>query len=390
MTAGVIIIVGQLTAMHNAASRFLLPIFANMVPFVGMIVAGLVFAPTYGPLSVTWGMLLGFLLVIPLLLVYTFSAFDLSARCLMLWKDVARYLFRVPLIMLAMLCFTVFQAIDAYWAPQIGTGNLAYLGYSQRILVALGSLVIVGPSAVILPRLAQAYADGRIKDLLHDTLRAVRMVIAFSLLIALSVSMLAAPLVRLLFERGAFDMHATQGVAAIMPLMMTGMVAMLCVVMVFRALYAKHDIVRASLLGILITVLYFGLSGLLSQSFGVEGIALAYALSWWLVLLLSALILWRGYMKMIFCKENLTFIGQLIVLVVVTGIVVEAGKYWILESNVSMGLLILQLGVVAAAAATVYFTIAIRVLGMEDVRLIYIFISSKCAMFIPESENKSI
>lgn len=390
MTAGVILLVGHLNAMHNTTRRFLLPIFASMLPIIGMIVAGLAFAPSYGPLAVAWGMLAGFLWAIPMLLIHTFPALDFSTRCLLLWKDVAAYLCRAPLIMLAMLCFAMFQSVDAYWAPQIGTGNLAYLGYSQRILVALGSLVIAGPAAVILPRLAEAYADGRIKDLLHDTRRAVRMVIAFALPVALSVSILAVPLVRLLFERGAFDQHATQGVATILPLMMVGMMAMLCVVMVFRALFAKHDIALASVLGILATALYFGLSGLLSQSLGVEGIALAYALTWWLVMFMSALMLWRGYMGMLFCRGNLIFTGQLAVLTVVTGIVVAAGRMWIVGADVGAGLLILRLSIVATLAITVYFIVAIRVLGIEDVRLIYAFLSSKCAMLMPRLEKKAI
>lgn len=387
MTAGVILIVGHLSAMHNAASRFLVPIFASMVPFIGMIVAGLTFGTACGPLAVAWGMLAGFLLVIPVLLIRTLPELDFSNLCLLMWKDVAGYLVRTPLIILAMLCFTVFQSIDAYWAPQIGTGNLAYLGYSQRILVSLGTLVIAGPAAVILPRLAEAYADGRITDLLQDTQRAVRMVTAFALPVALSVSILAAPLVQLLFERGAFDRQATQGVATILPLMMAGMMAMLCVVMIFRALFAKHDIARVSILGILTTVLYFGLSGLLSQRLGVGGIALAYALTWWLVLFLSTLILWRGYMTMIFSRENLVFASKLVLLTLITCIVVAAGKLWIVESDLRLALLILRMGIVAALAVTVYFIVAIRVLNIKDVKLIYTLLSSKFVLLAPRLRN---
>lgn len=390
ITTGVFLIVGYLNAMHNAANRFLLPVFTNMVPIIGMIVAGISFAPNYGPLAVAWGMLAGLLLVIPVLLLHTLPALDFSPKCLLLWKEATCYICRAPLIMLSMLCFTVFQSVDSYWAPQIGTGNLAILGYSQRILVALGTLVIAGPAAVILPRLAEAYLDGRIKDLLHDTLRAVRMVIAFALPVALSVSILSTPLVRLLFERGAFDQHATQGVATILPLMMVGMMAMLCVVIIFRALYAKHDITRASLLGILATVFYFTLSGLLSQHFGIEGIALSYALSWWLVLFLSVLILWRGYRRMIFCKGNLIFAGQLAVLAMVTGLVVAAGKLWVDGSDLVGEMLILRLGVVSAAAIIVYFLTAILVLEVEDVRLVYAFLSSRCSLLISRLNNKDL
>lgn len=389
MATGVILIVDYLRGMHNAARRFLIPIFASMASQIGMILAGLAFGPTYGPLAVAWGMLAGFSLVIPVLLIQTLSELDFSTRCLVQLKDVAGYLYSTPLIMLAMLCFTVFQSVDAYWAPQVGTGSLAYLGYSQRILVALGSLVIVGPAAVMLPRLAEAYAMGRIKDMLHDTRRAVWMVLAFALPVALSVSVLAAPLVRLLFERGEFDHNATQGVAAILPLMMMGMMAMLCVVMVFRALFAKHDAVRASLLGMLAAILYFSLSGLLSQRFGVEGIALAYALTWWLVLFMSALMLWRGYLAMLFCIENLVFGGQLALLAVVMGVVLLAGKQWMITANADTGLLVLQLGVVAASAFAVYFTIAIRMLSIEGVQVVYIFLRSKCEWLMSRLEKIS-
>lgn len=383
ITMGFTVVVGHLTAMHLAVRRFLLPVFASMLPVIAMILAGLIYAPTYGPRAVAWGLLIGVLLSIPVLLRYTFQSIDFSVRCLLLWKDVSGYLFRSPMIILAMLCFTAFQSIDAYWAPQVGIGNLAYLGYSQRILVAIGGLVIAGPAAVLLPRLAQAYAEGRIADLLHDTGRTVRTVIAVALPVAVYISLLAAPLVRLLFERGEFDRQATQGVAGVLPLMMTGMIGMLCVVIVFRALFSKHDIGRASMLGILATALYFVLSGLLSQQSGVKGIALAYASSWWLVLLLSGLSLWRGYMGMLFCRQNLVFAGKLAVLAGATSFVVAGGRLWIGESDLGVGLLTLKLSIVAALAAIVYLTVALRVLRIDEIRLLFTFLSAKFAFLTP-------
>jgi hypothetical protein len=95
-------------------------------------------------------------------------------------------------------------------------------------------------------------------------------------------------------------------------------------------------------------------------------------------------------MKMILCRENLVFAGQLAVLAVVTGIVVAAGRLWIVGSVVEGGLLLLRLGIVAVLAVSVYFTVAIRVLGIEDVRLIYALLSSKCALLMPQSGNKGI
>ena len=180
LTVALTPVVGHLSAMHNAARTFLLPVAVSIFPFVGMIVGGLAFGSVHGPLAIAWGMSAGYLLAIPALLLRSLPTLDFSTHCLQLWKDVAGYLIRVPMMLLAMLCFAVYQSIDAYWAPQVGTGNLSYLGYAQRILVGIGTLVIAGPSAVLLPRLAEAHAEGRVTDLLHDTARTVRAVIAFA------------------------------------------------------------------------------------------------------------------------------------------------------------------------------------------------------------------
>jgi len=387
LTAALTLVVGHLNAMHNAARIFLMPVAVSILPLVGMIVGGLAFGSAHGPLAIAWGMSAGYLLAIPALLLRSLPTLDLSTHCLRLWKDVTGYLIRAPLMLLAMLCFTVYQSIDAYWAPQVGTGNLAYLGYAQRILVGIGTLVIAGPSAVLLPRLAEAHAEGRNIDLLHDTARTVRTVIAFATPPAIFVSLLAEPLVRLCFERGAFEHQATLGVAGVLPLMMLGMVMMLCVVILFRALFSRHDLTRAALLGILATVIYFAISGFLCQRWGVKGIAIAYALSWWLVLVLAALSLWRGHMGLLLCKENRVFAKRLVLIALVMAIVVISGRYWINAPKMGSEVLLLQLALIAVLACLTYFTVAIRILKIDEVCIIYDFLFRNIVSHMPQCNS---
>ena len=164
--------------------------------------------------------------------------------------------------------------------------------------------------------------------------------------------------------------------------MMVGMIAMVGVVIIFRALFSKHDITMASLLGVIATVLYFVLSGSLIERFGVKGIALAYAISWWMLLLFSALSLWRGYFGMLLSKENSTFFVQLTVASAITSVVVTIGKFWIGETWVKGWLLLMQLSIVGISAVLVYFTVAIRILRMESICSIYRFTYSKLAAFL--------
>jgi putative peptidoglycan lipid II flippase len=373
LSVGAVLIIGQLNAICNIESSFLLPVFVGIVPFIGMLIAGLFFATTYGILAIAWGLLGGYLVAIPILLFQKYSSLRFTTESLLLRGDVVKYLTKVPLISLSMLCFTVFQSIDAFWAPGIGIGKLAYLGYSQRMLVAIGSLVIAGPAAVMLPRLSEAFADGRIIDLLKDTQLALRMILAVAMPIVICTSVLAKPLVVLLFQRGAFDQQATSGVVSILPLMMLGMLSMLCVVMIFKALFAKQDNAIASIIGISTSLLYFGFSGLFSQLMGVIGIAFAYALSWMLVLALSVLTLWRGYWEMLLRKGCLIFVAKHAVLLVVTGSVTLVGKLWIDRAEVGAKLLFCQLLLVMASAGIVYLTVALRIVKLQEVQLIFTF-----------------
>jgi putative peptidoglycan lipid II flippase len=276
-----------------------------------------------------------------------------------------------------MLCFTAFQFTDAYWAPSTGTGNLAYLGYCQRILVAVGNLIIAGPAAVILTKLAASYAAGKTKDLIQDTMRAVRMVILFAMPIAVAVSILANPVVQLLFERGAFDQQATYGVALLLPWMMLGMIAMLCVVIIFKAFFAMQDINFAAMIGGLTTAIYFILAGFFSQRFGVVGISVAYAMTWWFILLICVATLWRGEIQQVFSQANMKFAKQLLILCFLTGCVVMIGDEWIVTTNAETWVKVIELGLVAVLSAIVYFTLAIRVLKVDEICIIYVFITSK-------------
>ena len=270
-------------------------------------------------------------------------------------------------------CFTVYQAIDAYWAPHIGMGNLAYLGYAQRILVGVGTLMVAGPSAVLLPRLAEAYVQGRNIDLLQDTARGSRAVIAFATPAAIFISLLAEPLVGLLFERGAFDHRATSGVTEVLPLMMLGMVLMLCVVILFRALFSRQEVLLAAQLGILATVLYFFLSGALSRNMGVKGIAIAYALSWGVVLVLGGVGIWQG--KSSICtNENILFIRRILIINAVLAIIILLGRQWIS----SMPYPFFKLSLIFVVSFIVYFVLAVR--KIAEVYIVYSYLCSKLSL----------
>lgn len=382
VTNGFAIAAGHLAAMHNASKRFYLPVMVSILPFLFMILFGLTFGNNWGPVAITWGMLFGYVLMVLVLTKTSLLNYRLSKKLLLFWKDAVNYFTQVPLVLLGMLCFTVYQSIDAYWAPKIGDGNLAYLGYCQRILIAVGGIIIAGPFVVMVPRLSEAFNAGRLNDFMQDTGRAVRMVIAFAALFAITVSIIALPLVELLFQRGSFDAHATQGVAALMPLMMTGMVAMLSVAMLFRAFYARRDVFSPSVLGVVATITYFALSGLFSRYWGAKGIAAAYAMSWWILLIAATYLLSRKHREPLISKNNILFAVHLIISLIVVSVVVMWGMMVIVGAVQKAGFLgkVLALSLVTGSAVVTFYVMMVRVFRTPDISYIFDFVFDKLAI----------
>jgi len=181
---------------------------------------------------------------------------------------------------LALSCFATYVLIDAFWAPRIGTGNLATLGYSQRVIVGFGSLIVASPSALIVPRLARYVGTGDQAAFRALLWKAIALIGCVGGVFVLLVEIYAEPLIRVLFARGAFDLHDLIRVATTLRHMMPGALGMLIAVFLLRALFCIPGSARtAAGLGMSWTVLYFGLSGLL-RSFGTTGIADAYTWSW--------------------------------------------------------------------------------------------------------------
>jgi putative peptidoglycan lipid II flippase len=372
--AGFAIIIGYLTSMHNTARRFLLPVLASMLPFIGMILFAVSFKQDFGIVAVTWGLLAGTALAAMFLLSQALPELTITRDIVRFRKEVAGYFAKVPMVIMAMLCFSVYQTVDAYWAPKLGAGSLSYLGYCHRIAIGLGSLIIVGPSVVLVPRLAEAHQQGRHQDFLKDTGRAIRMVLVCSAPIAVTVSILAEPIIQLLFQRGAFDALATQGVAHLLPWMMTGMVPMLCVVILFRALFARHEVVATACLGILCASMYFLLSGVLSHVFMLKGIGFAYALTWWMVLCIALWHLWRSISNGV-SKENMVFMGTLLISLFFVGITIYIGSKFIINPIEELGYVDLSFRIFALCivGAVMYFLSVVQVFRIPEAELLVDF-----------------
>ena len=376
ISAGLVLIMNCLSAMQNAAKQFAIPAIVATLPYVGTISFGLWVGRSWGPIAFVWGMLVGYLAAVLVLLLQTKRDLGLSLKSFKDWQSLRAYFATMPLTIIAMLVFSAHQFIDAYWAPKLGEAALSYLGYAQRLLIGVGGIVLVAPSTVLVPRMTESISQGQTERFLNDCLRAVRTVVAFSGVSAVVISILAVPIIELVFQRGAFDHHATLGLSSILPLMMLGMTAMVGVVVLFRAIFAKPDVNAGVALGLLAAGTYFGFSGAFSRFFGLSGIAAAYAASWWLVLLVALMAFCRGQMKILISTSNSNFVLQLLITLVCIALTIYIGNILIIRPLEAIGIfsLALRVSAIAIFGLGLFYLLGVQVFRMPDVRLVFDFL----------------
>jgi putative peptidoglycan lipid II flippase len=323
------IILGFLNSVFNVEKIFTTPILLSVAVYLCIIIFCILFHKEIGTLAISYGLLAGTSFSILIAYYFLKNKIRFFPSVESHAHEMKTFFSALPSVSIAMLCFSIYQTIDAFWAPRLGTSNLSYLGYCQRILIAVGALVITGPSTVLVPRLAESIDEGRRLDFLTDIGTLLKLILSLASMVALVGSILSTEVVTILFQRGQFSAENTNGIARILPFMLSGMVFMLCVVMLFRAFFAMGINKEVILIGVSSSVFYFAFSGIGAFYLGISGISIAYLSNWILICIISVSYIFKENPKMILNKKTFEFIIKQSLLLLITGLVTYLVRYLI-------------------------------------------------------------
>ena len=191
--------------------------------------------------------------------------------------------------------------VDRFMAVAVGPGAPSYLYFAERLIYLPLGIFATALGTVLLPTLsrlaARAEFDG-IRQTVNDALRHL----AFIMLpCAVGILVLAAPIVRVIYERGDFSELSAAGTRLALQCYAPGLVLFSLLKVFIPAFYALQDMRTPVRVGIHCTVLNIGLNALLIWPFGHAGIALGTVLaslveSVWLARLLQTRIGDPGWM----------------------------------------------------------------------------------------------
>jgi putative peptidoglycan lipid II flippase len=158
---------------------------------------------------------------------------------------------------------------------------VSWLYFANRLIELPLGIVGVAMGTVLVPELARAISGNDSASLAHAESRGFELAVGLALPAALGLIVLSQPIVRTLFEHGAFTAGDTMETARALALLAFGLPAHVLVKALSPAFFARGDTTTplwATLKGFAVAVF---LAIVLGQIYGVGGIAAAIALGAW-------------------------------------------------------------------------------------------------------------
>jgi putative peptidoglycan lipid II flippase len=158
---------------------------------------------------------------------------------------------------------------------------ISYLYYADRLYQLPLGIIGIAIGTVLLPVLAMHLKSGRMDEARDAQEQSLLVSMLLSMPAATALIALAVPIVRVLFERGAFDATATVETADALIAFATGLPAFVLIRVLQPGFFAREDTVTPTVFAAISVVVNVGLSLLLFPSLQHTGIAIATSASAW-------------------------------------------------------------------------------------------------------------
>ncbi len=269
-----------LSGLLYALRRFTLPAFAGAV-FNGCIVlVALLTTPTLGITAMALGWLVGAVVQMGMQFV--------GLRDARLWPTLRGAwsnpglrrigLLYIPVLFSLIIDTLVIRVVSYHLASQAGEASISYMNYATTLIQFPHGLVATAISLAILPTLSRQAAlvategDRSYKDTLA---RGLRLAIVLILPATVGLFVLAAPVVRLIFEHGSFTPVDTAITSLALQLYLFGLPFAAVDLLLVFAFYARQDTVTPALVGVISLGAYMAVALGLMPRYGLFSLMIA-------------------------------------------------------------------------------------------------------------------
>ncbi len=171
--------------------------------------------------------------------------------------------------------------MDVVIASMLPEGSISYLYYADRLNQLPLGMVGIAVGTALLPMLSKALGGGDEGEARNLFNRALEICLLLALPAGAALLTIAEPLMKVLFERGAFDAEDARLTAQVLMGYAIGVPAYIASKVFSTAYYAKHDTASPVKIAIICAVLNIVMALSFIPFLGVAGIALGTGIAGW-------------------------------------------------------------------------------------------------------------
>lgn len=194
-------------------------------------------------------------------------------------KNIKSMLYTAVPVMVGIAANQINVIVDRTIASQLVIGGISALSYAIKLTGAIQSIFVLPIVAVMYPMISRMVAENNLDSLKKAIARAIGSANLLIIPITVGVMIFAEPVVRLLFERGAFDTQALAMTSSALFFYSIGMIGYGLREIVARAFYSLHDTKTPMINGAIAMIINIVLNVILSVYLGINGLALATSIS---------------------------------------------------------------------------------------------------------------
>ncbi|OHW61947.1 putative peptidoglycan biosynthesis protein MurJ [Andreesenia angusta] len=194
-------------------------------------------------------------------------------------KYVRKMLYLTLPVMLGTAIQQVNIIVDRALASRLVEGSISSLSYAARVNEIILGIFVTAITTAVFPVLSKAATQKDIKSLVRITKKGSMLIFLITIPSTIGLMILAEPVVKLFFERGAFDSEATKMTYQALFFYSLGMVGMAMRLMVTRVYYSIQDTKSPTVNGLFAMILNVVLNLALIVPLQHRGLALATSIS---------------------------------------------------------------------------------------------------------------
>jgi len=195
----------------------------------------------------------------------------------------------LPLI-LGMFIYRAIPIFDRYFLSMLQEGSISHIGYAMKLMSVIPPIIVSGISVSIFPVMSKYAAEKNWDGLKTIMSKGIRMIFFLSIPFVFFLGIYGIPVVRFVFERGAFNASDTLAVYRAFAIYLLAIPGMAMGSVIGQGYYVLQDTKTPTILGVLEVIIYFTTCILLIPKINYLAIPAAYVIYFTFALILNGFI----------------------------------------------------------------------------------------------------